>query len=431
MEKGNNVKFIAILFVIIILLASIIIYAGNKDISKDTQQADDDTARPVANFSFFGNAVNDFAFKIFKEIYAENEGNVFISPYSIFTALAMTYEGAKGNTSREMANVLSIEQDNESFHDYMKSLNDQLNNAKSCNVSTANALWVKEGFQLLNDYLYVIENYYGGNSSNIDFSNPVEAANAINQWVEEKTNNLIKNLLSEGDIDPVLTALILTNAIYFKGNWKNQFSPLNTTNRDFELSSGDIINVSTMKMIDTKHKFNYTETDDLQILELLYGEDIGFPGIFSEDEFSMVIVLPKDNDLSSIINSTDNDDLAEWINLFRKKEVDIYLPKFEFDNKFNLNEILKELGMPTAFTSAADFSGIANNIQMWIDYVIHQAYVKVNEEGTEAAAATAIAIKLGIEPKIVFNADHPFMFFIQHKDSGTILFMGTVNNPLE
>lgn len=422
-ERMKNLSykpFFAIISIILILLASIIILTTDKgsDISKDIKK-DDETIKPVANISYFGNAINDFAFKIFKEIYEENEKNVFISPYSIFIALAMAYEGANGETADEMATVLSIQRDNESFHNFVKNLNDQLFNGESCNVSTANALWVKENLNLLEDYLYVIQNYYDGNSTNIDFSNPQQAADIINQWIENKTNSLIKDLIKAENIDPLYTALILTNAIYFKGNWEVQFDLSNTTNRDFKLASGDIVTVPTMCMLDTYDYFNYTETSDLQILELPY----------FGNEFSMVLLLPTNTNLSSIVNSIGNDDYPSWLGSFERNKVNIYLPKFELEYEKSLKDILIELGMANAFTSYADFSDITTDYDLWIDEVAHKAFVNVNEEGTEAAAATAVDIIFGIEEKIVFNADHPFIFLIQHKETGTILFMGSVDNP--
>ena len=415
---------ISIVVIVVILIASIVFVTinNNTNFTKNEKQADNDHSKPVANFSYFGNAVNDFSFKIFKQLYDENEGNIFISPYSIFTALAMTYEGARGDTANEMASVLSIQQDNISFHNYMKSLNDQLNDKIFCNVSTANALWLNKDLRFLENYLDIIKNYYDGNSTNIDFSNPEIAADIINRWVENKTNGLITDLLTKDNIDPFLTAMILTNAIYFKGNWAIQFDPSNTTNRGFTLPTGNSIDVPTMSMVETYDYFNYTETDDLQILELPY----------SGNEYSMIIVLPKENDLSSVINSIDNNDLSDWVGSFEEKKVDIYFPKFELESKYSLKDALIKLGMAKSFTGSADFSGITTEYGLWIDDVIHKAYVKVNEEGTEAAASTAsVIVFTGIEPKLVFNVDHPFIFMIQHKDTGTILFMGSVGNPLE
>jgi serpin B len=324
-----------------------------------------------------------------------------------------------------MESVLSIEQDNDSFHQYMKSLYEYLNENDDYNVSTANALWVRENFELLEEYINVIETYYGGSSSEVDYSNPEEASEIINQWVENQTNNLIKNLVPPSAIDPLLTMLILTNAIYFKGTWQVQFDEANTTDKDFTLSDGETIQVETMILNGTENTFNYSETDDLQILELPYtGNDI-----------SMMILLPKDGvEITDVISSIDKDSYDEWIDSMTGTEVDIYIPKFKFETQYALNDYLIDLGMQKSFSFEADFSGIDGRPDLFIDAVLHKAFIEVNEEGTEAAAATAVIMTLksvnGGETPIVFNADHPFLFTIHHKETNTILFLGSVNNPL-
>jgi len=357
-------------------------------------------------------------------VHEANEGNLFISPYSIFTALAMTYEGARGETADEMANVLSVEQDNESFHSYMKNLYEVLNTKNAeYNISTANALWVKENLQLLEAYLDIIREYYGGDATEVDYSNPTEAAAIINQWVENQTNGLIKDLITADAISP-LTALILTNAIYFKGIWETQFDPVNTTNRTFETSVETSVETPTMSLVDTEDVFYYTETDDLQILELPY----------TGDDISMIILLPKNNDLSLIIDTIESDMFSEWIGSMVETNVDIYLPKFKVETSYSLGDYLIELGMNIPFTSSADFSGITGGRDLFISKVIHKAFIDVNEEGTEAAAATAVTMTTSINgdgsSRIIFDCNHPFMYLIQHKQTGTILFMGSINDPL-
>ncbi len=415
---------VAILIISAAVFITILQNQSDSDIINEEITPDGEESVPVGNLSFH-DAVNTFSFDIFKEIYETNEDNLFISPYSIFTALAMTYEGARSETAEEMANVLSVEQDNESFHNYMKNLYEVLNTKNSeYNISTANALWVKENFQLLEAYLALIKDYYGGDATEIDYSNPTEAAEIINQWVEDQTNGLIEDLITPDAISP-LTALILTNAIYFKGIWKTQFDPVNTTNRTFETTSGVTNEVQTMNLIDTDDVFYYTETDEVQILEIPY----------TGDDISMIVVLPKNNDLSSIINSVDNDMFSTWMGSLDETNVDIYLPKFSVETSCNLNDYLKTLGMNLPFSSIADFSGITGSKDLFISDVVHKAFIEVNEEGTEAAAATGVAMTLEMnghsDSRIVFDCDHPFMYFIRHKDTGTILFMGSIEDPLQ
>jgi len=267
----------------------------------DNTPAQNNTPPALGNITSFDEAVNYFAFNMYKEFYNDpsNTGNIFNSPYSIFTALAMTYEGAKGLTAEEMASVLSIEQDNDSFHEYMQALYQYLNMNSKYNISTANALWPSIDYTLLEEYIDVIETFYGGKVSNVDYSDPVVAAEIINSWVEDQTNNLIQDLVPPDAIDPVLTKLILTNAIYFKGTWEVQFDEDNTTDREFTTASGETFDVETMSLslVNTENLFNYTDTDDMQILELPY----------EGNEISMMIFLPKEgSDLSEIINNMDD-----------------------------------------------------------------------------------------------------------------------------
>ena len=375
----------------------------------------------------YAETINDFSFNFFRELYQNPpiEGDLFYSPYSVFTALAMTYEGSEGPTASEMADVLNILQDNESFHSYVHFLYKHLNQNDEYTISTANALWIREDYQILNTYLDTVETYYQATSQRVDFSKQVQAAEIINQWVENNTNNLIKDLISPADIDPDLCRLILTNAIYFNGTWQVQFDEANTTDREFELSTGEKTNVSTMMLTGAEDKFNYTETEQLQLLELPY----------AGNEISMIIGLPKEGiNLSTVINDLSETAYNSWFDSMDKKEVDIYLPKFKIETPvINLNQYIQTLGIREAFSSSADFSGITGNKDLRISDVLHKAYIDVNEVGTEAAAATAVimvtSVNGGASSRITFDCNHPFLFMLQHKETGTILFMGTVEHP--
>ena len=414
---------LSFILALIVIAAAIFVAIQNipfSDIVQEEKISEDDIPTALGNLTY-KEAVNAFAFDLFKELYKTEEGNVFISPYSIFTALAMTYEGAQGKTSEEMKEVLKIEQDNSSFHTYMKNLYDLLNKKdEDYNISTANALWVQQNYKLLDSYLNIISEFYGGDATELNFGDAEESSKIINQWVENKTNGLIKDLIKPSYISP-LTTLILTNAIYFKGFWKCQFDPVNTTDRDFKNSQGQTIQTQTMSIVDTKNHFNYTETDDFQILELPY----------SGDDLSMMILLPKDISLSDALNKIDDTSLEEWKATMYETTLDIYLPKFKVESEFTLKDLLIELGMANPFTSLADFSGINGIPDLYISEVIHKSYIDVNEEGTEAAAATAVIMeRLSINgsEKIVFDCDHPFIYIIHHKETGTILFLGSIDN---
>src|SRR6056297_740266 len=246
-------KFALVIIVSFLLISSSIVFVlmnqsniSDKNTSNETP--DDLPSLTAMQTKAYVKTINDFSFNFFKQLYQNPsmEDNLFYSPYSVFTALAMTYEGAKEKTANEMAEVLNIPQDNESFHSYVHSLYTYLNKDSEYTISTANALWIRENYQILNTYLDTVETYYQATSQRIDFSKPAQAAELINQWVENNTNNLIQELISPGNIDPDLCRLILTNAIYFNGTWKVQFDEANTTDREFELPSGENTIVSTM-----------------------------------------------------------------------------------------------------------------------------------------------------------------------------------------
>ena len=368
-------------------------------------------------------ANNKFAFDLYSE-YKSEEGNVFFSPYSIETALAMTYEGAKGKTADEMQKVLHFPQDDNARRQGFLSIYNGINEKdKKYLLSTANALWAQKDYPFLQDYFGLTEKYYGGKVTNLDFAAETEKSRqTINLWVEEKTNDKIKDLIPQGAID-AMTRLVLTNAIYFKGNWSIQFDKKDTQEQDFKVSPEKTVKAQMMSMTGEKANFNYYENDDLQALELPY----------DGKELSMLILLPKGPDLSSLEDSIDPEKLTSLKNSMNERQVDVYLPRFKFETKYFMAGTLKGMGMPTAFSSDADFSGMTGKKDLYISEVIHQAYVEVNEEGTEAAAATGVIMGVTAvlePPKIpVFRADHPFIFLIQDKSTGNVLFMGRVSDP--
>jgi len=258
-----------------------------------------------------------------------------------------------------------------------------------------------------------------GRATEVDFSDRKNAAALINDWVEENTGDKIKDLIKEDDIHDML-AMILTNAIYFKGLWANQFDVEDTTNRDFELSDGSKITVPTMRLFDNDITWNYTENDDLQILELPY----------KGDKLSMYILLPKENNVTALEKNLTYDNFSDWKNGLYETQVEIFLPKFNLETEYSLADHLQNMGMNIPFTDNADFSGMNGKKDLFIEKVRHKAFVEVNEEGTEAAAATSVHMGLTAIPNIIeFNCNHPFIFLIQHKNTDVILFMGKVEKP--
>ena len=372
-------------------------------------------------------ANNEFAFDLYSE-YQSEDGNIFFSPLSISLVLAMTYEGATGETKEQIQSVFHFPEDNLLMRSAYANLNNEINKENNEHkVSIANALWAEQDFTFLDEYYNLIKQYYGGEMMNLDFKNKTGLSRiTINNWVEEKTNDKIKNLIPPGSVNES-TRLVLTNAIYFKGDWIKQFNEDETQKRDFTLSSGDKIKVETMKRTGDKSKFKYSENKDLQVLEMPY---LG-------KELSMLILLPKDSDIQSLEKSISVKQFSKWNKDLKEERVNIYIPKFKFETKYFMADDLKDMGMPIAFSDDADFSGMTGNKDLKISQVIHQAFVEVNEEGTEAAAATGgimvtNSIGSSSKPRIpIFRADHPFVFMIKQNNTGSILFMGRVSNPEE
>jgi len=381
-----------------------------------------DTYASTESVTSLSDAMNDFSFNIYKYISNESNDNIFFSPYSIFVALSMTYEGARSDTAEQMKNILGFEQNDEVSLCSFGRIYNLLNIDTEYILNTANALWTKKDYPFLETYLSFIDNYYMGKATDLDFTDPAKAAEIINKWIEENTGGKIEDMLSSADISPG-TVLILSNAIYFKGLWLYQFNIDDTVEREFKISTGETIDVPTMVSINSDVLFNYSETENLQLLELPY----------KGDAVSMVILLPKENNINGIEKKLNQENLSNWMNSMYPTKLDIYLPKFTFKTEYNLKNILIDMGLDIPFSFNADFSGMNGFGGLYIEKVLHKAFVEVNEEGSEAAAATTVhVLETAIPgPVTVFNADHPFIFLIRHKETGTILFMGEIDNPLE
>ena len=362
-----------------------------------------------------------FAFNLYDRL-KQTEGNLFLSPYSISTALAMTYAGARGNTEKQMAQVLHFILDQEHLHPAFASIEAGLNAVQKkgeIQLCVANALWPEKSYTFLKDYLVLLETNYGASVTPLDYKRATDAARKeINTWVEQKTNNKIKDLIQKGVLDPA-TRLVLTDAIYFKGNWANQFKKKDTEDLPFNVAPGKSVSVPMMTQ---KQRFKYMENDSLQVLEMPY----------AGDDLSMIILLPREVDgLAGLEAELTVENLNAWMRRLVKREVQVFLPKFEMTSQFSLGETLASMGMPDAFSMSADFSGMDGTTMLYISAVVHKAFVAVDEEGTEAAAATAVVMRLKAMPRppLVFRADHPFVFMICDNRLGSILFLGRVTDP--
>lgn len=419
-----NQKIITLGLIVVLLISSNLLFAGCTEQPKPPKSQSrqpigfaNDSQATSEGVAILVNGSNQFAFDFYQQI-KDGEDNVFFSPYSIMVALGMTYEGARGKTAQEMQSVLHLPEDDILRRSAFAWLYNNMNKEeKEYILSTANALWAHECYRFLDEYFNLIGKYYMGKVTNLDFEKETEKSRVtINTWVEEQTNGKIKDLIPKDKIND-MTRLVLTNAIYFKGNWQKQFDKDKTSDRDFNVNSEKTVKVPMMSI--TGETFNYTASQDLQILKLQYeGENL-----------SMLILLPREGTLDSLEASLTLENLSKLRNSLREQEIDIFIPKFKFETKYDMGKTLMNMGMPIAFTpNQADFSGMDGTKKLCIGFVIHQGFVEVNEKGTEAAAATAVGmIETSVTPS--FYADHPFIFLIQDNESGNILFMGRVADP--
>lgn len=361
---------------------------------------------------------NDFAFDLYAELRTRS-GNLFISPYSISSALAMTWAGARTVTETEMADVLHLPFEQERLHLACGALQQSLATGlefETYQLNIANRLWGQTGYSWLPSFLEVSQQNYGAGLVELDFYTASEASRVIiNEWVANRTAQKIDELLPPSSISPGVV-LVLTNAIYFKGDWASQFDQALTRDLGFFLSPTQTIAVPTMSQT---AQFAHMRNSDLAVLEMPYdGKDL-----------SMVFLLPKAVDgLSALEEQLTSANLATWLGELEVSEIAVALPRFEFSTEFKLRDPLVALGMPSAFNGQADFTGMRASGGLFIDEVYHEAFIRVDEEGSEAAGATAVVIR---EPSVgpEFAANHPFVFLIMDKVTGQILFLGRVVDP--
>ncbi len=367
---------------------------------------------------------NAFALDLYAQFQHDHE-NLFFSPSGISTALAMAYAGARGPTKQQMSDTLHFTLDDAALHAAFAGQAQHLADIQrqgDVALYVANALWVQQNFALQQAFREQMRQYYQANLFQVNFAGAYEAVRAkINAWVEKQTQRRITNLLPAGTVS-ALTRLVLTNAIYFKGNWAHQFEQDATVEAPFRTSPGASVPVDMMQQ---QTMFKYGEFPGGQVLILPY----------AGEELSMVVLLPQERGgLGALHLKLSVDAVTGWMAQAGLREVNVLLPKFRITSQLSVSAALKTLGMTEAFSENADFSGMAADAQLHISDVVHKAFVDVNEAGTEAAAATAVAIGVTsvMEPQPIpeFRADHPFMFLILDKQSGAWLFVGRVMNPV-
>jgi serpin B len=392
---------------------------------------------PKADVEALAKGNNEFGLAFFKKLAANSElsgKNISYSPMSIYSALLMAHDGAKGKTRSQMRKVMKLTLDGEQLDKVIKYLRLTMGQKKNT-LSIANRLWGQKGFSFLPVFLDLTKDVFGAGLEQVDFKeNRKGAVDMINAWAAENTNNKIKEIVGEEMFDD-LTRLVLTNAIYFNGTWEKTFDKMATKDDTFLLPDGTEAKVP---MMNQEQELRYAEADGLLLLELGY----------LNDEMSMWVLLPapptdgKGNGkdyaaaLGKLESSLTQGSLETWMSAAQARTVTVALPKFKTETFLNLSDDLKAMGMKDAFNpDAADFSGI-NEVKkpadnLYIASAVHKAYIDVNEEGTEAAAVTALTLAVrGMPPKpAVFRADHPFLYLIRDNESGCILFLGRVLDP--
>ncbi|HEX5445228.1 MAG TPA: serpin family protein [Pirellulales bacterium] len=364
---------------------------------------------------------NEFAFDLYGQL-RQKDGNLFFSPASVSAALAMTYAGAGGQTKEEMTQVLHLDAPDEQVHQGFGELVHLLNsNGERYQLRMASRLWGLEGYPFRPEFVKLTRDEYGAGLAQVNFNRPDKAARTINDWIGKQTEGKIGQLISPNMIEP-LTRLVLTNAIYFKAAWQDEFWKRATESAPFHLSGEEQTDAPLMRQLE---HFSYAETDDAQLLELPY---VG-------NHLSMVVLLPKQADgLAGLEETMTAEKLDRWLAEGKSRRVEVFLPRFKITSQLPLKDALKALGMTRAFSEDADFSGMTSFEDLKLYAVIHAAFVNVDEEGTEAAAATAVmkdaaAAPPREDPPVVFRADHPFLFLIRDNRTGAILFLGRLTNP--
>ncbi|KAL3858656.1 hypothetical protein ACJMK2_008919 [Sinanodonta woodiana] len=380
----------------------------------------------MASISELSISINEFAFDLYKVTSLSSPyGNNFLSPFSISTVMSTIYLGSRGKTATQMSNTLKIQNASDTVHqkfeEYIK-----LICAENANftLTTANRLYPSREKEISDLYVMTCLKHYRADVVPVDYvSKPTDVETEINSWVQMETKGKIQNLIPPGSLNP-LTVLVLVNAIYFKGDWAKKFQPENTVVQPFYKIDGEPVEVYMMKSQIKEASYGEDESLDCKVLQLPYkGEDL-----------YMLVLLPNKKDgLPALESKLSQTTLKLIQNKMSAGLVEVSLPKFKIEASFELSKALSKLGMPDAFDETkADFSGMRKEKDIYLSKFFHKAFVEVNEEGTEAAAATAaVMMTESIRVPIIhsFDADHPFLFLIMDKRSGVILFLGRLANP--
>jgi serpin B len=406
------------------LLCAVILVFGSYSIMSGLPVAAA-TAANAADQAEAVNGSNAFAVDLYAQL-SKQPGNLFFSPESISTAFGMAYAGARGQTATEIEHVFHFTLPPDRLHPAMGALLAEMNaQHKGYELRVADALWAQQDSSFEASYLKLVQSDYGAGFRRVNFKISPETVRAtINAWVEKQTNDKIKDLLSPGALNPT-TRLVLTNAIYFKGNWQDQFVAGSTQKEEFHLSPTQWV---MTPMMHRTGGYSYYDGGTFQALKLPY----------AGNEIAMVVLLPKQtNGLAALEQTFASGVAGDWLQKLEPADkVILTLPRFTMTQQFELSSALSAMGMAQAFGDSADFSGMTGKPEFSISAAIHKAYIDVNEQGTEAAAATAIVMyatamqrRVPEPPPIVFRADHPFLFILLDTKSGSMLFLGRVADP--
>ena len=418
-----KIQYLAITIAAVVISTAIMLYGFTFDDTPMTIQMSQNDHVIIPQD--VADANNSFAVNFYKITAAGKSGNAFFSPTSMHVAFGALYEGAMEKTASQMEDVFGFEPDMQVRHDMVNKTLASINrDDPHATLDMANALWVAKRYELYESYIGTLRDVYFAHVDSLDYANSVESAKIINQWISDNTNDKITKAVKSDDFDQ-LTLATIANAIYFKGTWAIQFPEEYTKKMDFWTGSK---NTSADFMgFEAPVKFNYAHSDGAQVLQLPY----------KGDRLSMLIILPDDRDnIKDFEESLSVEMIRKWQGDMQEQEVDVMIPKFEMKINYDLETPLTVMGMGDTFGSrVANLKGIADVSKLpgniYVSKAIHEAYVKVNEEGTEAAAVTVIIVTTDSAPPPIpkFVADHPFTFIIQDNESGTILFMGKITDP--
>ncbi|MFO1444052.1 serpin family protein [Bacillus sp. Bva_UNVM-123] len=408
--------------ILLILLASLLVYVtgcglgnqqGSLQFSSNIDFGKNDYKKMISSN-------NQLGFELLSQVKGNEDGNIFISPTSLLMALSMVYNGADGVTKEEIAKVLHADgMDVLDLNKANASLLSMLyHDSKQIQLNVANSIWLNQKFHFQTDFAQNNKDYFHANIQEIDILDS-QSPQLINDWVKKSTNHKIEEIV-DAPLDPDLVA-ILINAIYFKGSWQDEFKKKETEKRTFYLGNGATKETPLMRL---HKKMSHMENESFQAVSLPYGDG----------EMSMKVFLPKENaSVETFKNKLTNDNWKEWSSQFQQKEGTLLLPKFQMEYEVLLNDALKKLGMTTAFDKGANFAKmIEENDPIWINIVKQKTFIDVNEEGTEAAAATSVEMKTESAPldqPFHMEVNRPFFLMISDDTTGAILFIGEIANP--